>query len=133
MVNSAYVDGTKSMKMSLLHDILRGLEELERREAVKVQQKSTPEIGVRPSNIPKKSMIKVIREPSAATTPTTNQAYPNYAEKGQSSQESYQFDPNTIVFYGVRLDSPQHHAKLKDLEKLSRTDPGLAQKILTLA
>ena len=125
------------MKMKLLQDILKGLEELERHEQKKVQSKpSAPKDGM-PFKL-HGSLIKVNRETSVKGNPpgktsdvtrTIPKTYENYGVKNSP----YEFDPDDVVFLGVKRDSDHHHSKLRDLSTVSRYDPSLAHKILTLS
>lgn len=130
------------MKMNLLQDILKGLEALERQQQKPVQ---SPKVDVKPSK-PNKfglmgKIVSVKRESGLPGNPpgktsdvstTRPKTYANYAET-YGQKEAYDFDPDTIVFLGVKGDSAHHHAKMNDLDSISRYDPGLAHKILTLS
>jgi hypothetical protein len=124
-------------KMNLLHDILVGLKELERQEqqvSPRYSHDARSEENFENTSIPKKSTIKITRDPNVTMSPSSNKDMDSYVgEWNKSAGKSYEFDPNTIVFYGIDKDSTKHMSKLKDLQTLSIYDPGLADKILTLS
>lgn len=113
------------MKMNLLRDILKGLEAIERKQSVKAtipkpQNKSTG-FG---------KLINVTREPTrgSAGEPVSSDPY-----TVDYPPQSYDYDPNEIVFFQVQSGSPEHQAKLRDFDLLTKCDPSTAHKILTLA
>jgi len=125
------------MKMKLLQDILKGLDALERHEQKKVQSKSQPHKEGAPFKL-LGNMVNVRRETSVPGSPpgktsdvirTMPKTYANYAEQ----KDPFEFDPDAVVFLGVKRDSDHHHAKIHDLGAISRYDPSLARKILTLS
>lgn len=109
------------MKMNLLHDILRGLEALERKEQVatpKPKQNSPKGFG---------NLIKVTRQGPAGEPISSDPYAVDYPP------QTYDYDPDQVVFFQVQTDSPEHHAKLKDFDMITKCDPTTAHKILTLA
>ena len=129
-----------SMKMNLLNDILKGLEALERQQDKPVQSQKQDTQKPGKFNLLGK-MVAIKRETGLKGNPpgktsdvstTRPKTYANYAET-YGQKESYNFDPETVVFFGVKGDSAHHHAKVRDLDMISRIDPSLAHRILTLS
>lgn len=119
-----YFEVIVAMKMNLLQDILKGLEALERKEQVttlKPKQIKSTGFG---------KLINVTREPSRgpAGEPVTSDPY-----TVDYPPQSYDYDPDQIVFFQVQLGSPEHQAKLNDFDLMTKCDPTTAHKILTLA
>lgn len=108
------------MKMNLLHDILKGLEALERKERTKVSK---------PKEINSNRFGKLI---TATRGPAGEPISPDpYAV--DYPPQSYDYDPDGIVFFQIQSGSPEHQAKLKDFDLITKCDPLTAHKILTLA
>ena len=119
-------------KMNLLRDILDGVREIERRERKKNVKHSEENLETT-QLANKKSTIKITRDPLPSMLSTSGKNIDNAFQQWGVSSKSIEFDPNTIVFYGINKDTPTHMAKLKDLQTLSIYDPSLADKILTLS
>jgi len=106
------------MKFNLMKDILRGLEELEKRGG---QQPA-------PTGMPKMvGNIKITRQPEFSVGKSTPKTYNRYAER-----YSCDYDPDNVAFLGIDRDSDNHHAQLNSLNLINRYDPHLARKILSL-
>jgi hypothetical protein len=111
------------MKFNLLNDILRGLEELEKREGN--QQ-------IAPTGMSKMlGNIKITRQPGQTVGKSTPKTYNRYAEQ-YGGRYNCEYDPNTVAFLGIDKDSDTHHAQLSSLNLINRYDPHLARKILSL-
>ncbi len=113
------------MKMNLLHDIMKGLEELERRERAK---QTEPTKKIKSTGFGK--LINVTRNVSRgpAGEPVSSDPY-----AVDYPPQTYDYDPDEITFFQIQSGSPEHQAKLRDFDVLSKCDPGTAHKILTLA
>lgn len=113
------------MKMALLHDILKGLEALERQETQQITstKKST---GFGKLINATRELPTIKRGPAGEPVSDDVYAvdYPAYP---------YEYDPDAITFLDIEIGSPEHHAKLADFHRISQYDPTTAHKILTLA
>lgn len=108
------------MKMNLLHDILKGLEAIEKREVAK-------QIEIPKST--RKGFGKLI---TATRGPAGEPISPDpYAV--DYPQQTYDYDPESVIFLQVDRHSPEHCSKLNDLGIIGKYDPTTVQKILTLA
>ena len=116
------------MKMNLLHDILKGLEALERQERTKP---SKPKTGT--NSTPFGKLINVTREPIIKPRGPAGEPVSSDPYAVDYPHNSYEYDPHGIAFFQVELGSPEHDSKLNDFDVISKYDPSTAHKILTLA
>lgn len=116
------------MKMRLLHDIVKGLEALDRQERVKP---SEPKNKV--NSTPVGKLINVTREPIIKPHGPAGEPISSDPYAVDYPPQSYDYDPHGIVFFNVDIGSPEHDTKLDDFDVVSKYDPTTAHKILTLA
>jgi len=115
------------MKMNLLHDILKGLEAIERQERVKPtqpKQASSALLG---------KLVNVKREPIIKPRGPAGEPVSSDPYAVDYPPQSYDYDPHGITFFQVEIGSPEHHAKLDDFDLIAQYDPTTAHKIRSLA